>query len=47
MDQYRRKRLMNRIREWGETGVIGADGALSHCGEFLTPIHNTSQRHPS
>jgi len=29
---------MNKIREWGETEVIGADGALSHCGEFLTPI---------
>jgi len=38
---------MNRIREWGETDVIGADGALSHCGEFLTPILNTSQWHPS
>ena len=38
---------INRIRERGETDVIGADGALSHCGEFLTPILNTSQWHPS
>ena len=38
---------MNKIREWGETEVIGADGALSHCGEFLTPILLTSQWHPS
>jgi len=38
---------MNKIRERGETDVIGADGALSRCDEFLTPILNTSQWHPS
>ena len=38
---------MNKIRERGETDVIGADGALSHCGEFQAPNYHTSQWHPS
>ena len=38
---------MNKIRERGETNIIGADGALSRCGEFLTPTDHTSQWHPS
>jgi len=39
---------MSRIREWGETmWSAGVDGPLSYCDEFQTPIHNTSQWHPS
>jgi len=39
---------MNRIKEWGETKVNGAGGALSCCDEFQTPHHNVqSQQHPS
>jgi len=39
---------MNKIRERGETNKIpGADGPLSYCDEFLTPIRHPSQWHPS
>ena len=38
---------MNRIREWGETKVNGAGGALSCCDKFQTPADHTSQQHPS
>jgi len=38
---------MNKIRERGETKVIGADGALSCCNEFQTPTEEASQQHPS
>jgi hypothetical protein len=41
------KNKLKKIREWGETKVIGADGALSCCNEFLTPADHTSQQHPS
>jgi len=44
---WRNLKKINRVREWGETEVIGADGALSHCDEFLTPILIASQGHPS
>jgi len=29
---------MNRITERGETKLSGADGPLSYCDKFLTPI---------
>ena len=39
--------LLNRVREWGETNCPGADGPLSYCDEFLTPVDHTLQWHPS
>ena len=42
------KMNIDRITEWGETTLLsGADGPLSHCGEFQTPTHRPSQWHPS
>jgi|6_EtaG_2_1085325.scaffolds.fasta_scaffold25894_4 hypothetical protein len=39
---------MNKIRERGETNLLsGADGPLSRCDEFQTPIRHPSQWHPS
>jgi len=37
-----------KIKEWGETICSSeADGPLSCCDEFQTPISYTSQWHPS